>query len=296
VETLIKARVWNLVHGFANRIQVWDVTNEAVNHISWDEATHPSFRSRYHEASLWRGVEVSSAFKREIPIPEAADWVEKSFRWAYAANPQATLVVNDYNQECEPRVRQRFFDLIRELQRRDVPVSGIGLQMHPVNHWLWPHEIRHTLEQYAELDCPIHITELHQPAWDQAIEGGWHQGTWTLEAQAELIEQIYRQCYGHPSVVSINYWGLSDRNIWMPGAGLIDAEYRPKPAFEMLKNLIKGEWMTAPFMAQTDENGEIAFRGFYGQYEITQRPPGQKHSAQVFHLAEERENVWTVMR
>jgi endo-1,4-beta-xylanase len=293
VETLIKARVWNLVQGFADWIQIWDVTNEAVNHIGWDEATAPSFRSRYHDVSLWRGIEVSGAFKREIAIADAADWVEKSFRWAYAANPQATLIVNDYNQEYDPNVRQRFYDLIRELQRRGAPVSGMGLQMHPVNHWLWPHEIWDTLEMYADLGCPIHVTELHQPVWDQPIEGGWRTGMWTPEAQAEFIEQVYRLCFGHPSVVSINYWGLSDRSIWIPGAGLLDAEYRPKPAFNALKCLIRGEWMTAPFTARTDENGEIAFRGFYGQYEATQRRPGQKHPAWNFHLAERQENVWT---
>ncbi len=293
VETLIKARVWNLVKGFSPWIQVWDVTNEAVNHISWEEATDPSFRSKYHEVSMWRGIEVSGAFKREIPISAAADWVEKSFRWAYAANPRATLIVNDYNQEFDPNVRQRFFDLIRELQRRGAPVSGIGLQVHPVNYWLWPHEIWDTLEMYAELDCPIHITELHQPAWEQEIEGGWRTGTWTPECQAEFIEQIYRQCFGHPSVVSINYWGLSDRNIWIPGAGLIDAEYRPKPAFKTLKNLIKGEWITAPFTARTDEHGEINFRGFYGQYEATQPLPGRKHLTWKFHLSEKQQNAWT---
>jgi endo-1,4-beta-xylanase len=292
VEALIQARVLDLVKGFADRIQVWDVTNEAVNHISWDEATHPNFRSRYHEVSMWRGVEVSGAFKREIPIPQAADWVEKSLRWAYAANPQATLIVNDYNQEYELNVRQRFFDLILELQQRGAPVSGIGLQVHPVNHWLWPHEIWDTLEMYADLGCPIHITELHQPAWEREIEGGWRTGMWTPEAQAEFIEQMYRQFYGHPSVVSINYWGFSDRNIWMPGGGLIDAEYRPKPVFNLLKKLIKGEWMTAPFTARTDENGEISFRGFYGNYEVIERLPGKKNPTRNFHLAGKQENFW----
>ncbi len=293
VEPLVKARVWNLVKGFAPWIQVWDVTNEAVNHISWDEATRPGFRSRYHEVSMWRGIEVYGAFKREIPIPEAADWVEKSLRWAYAANPRATLIVNDYNQEFDPHVRQRFFDLVRELQRRGAPVSGIGLQVHPLNHWLWPHEVWDTLEMYAGLDCPIHITELHQPAWDQEIEGGWRTGKWTPDAQAEFIEQVYRQCYGHPAVVSINYWGLSDRKTWIPGGGLIDADYRPKPAFHTLKGLIKGEWMMTPFTARTDENGEITFRGFYGQYEATQLLPGQQHVTRNFHLSEKQENVWT---
>jgi len=290
VEPLIRARVTNLVRGFADAIRIWDVTNEGVNHISWEEATHPDFRERYHEMDLWRGIQVSGAFKREIPIAEAADWVGDSFRWAYAANPKATLIVNDYNQEYDPNVRQRFYDLVVELKNRDVPVSGLGLQVHPINHWLWPHEMWDTLEMYSELEIPIHITELHQPSWDQEIEGGFRDGTWSLETQAEFMEQMYRQCFGHPSVVSINYWGLSDRRIWIEGAGLIDEEYRPKPVFNILKKLIKGEWMTQPFTAQTDENGEIAFSGFYGNYELVLPQERQQHKVFEFHLAENKDN------
>lgn len=296
VEPLIKARVTSLVKGFERDIRIWDVTNEAVNHISWEEGTNPDFRQRYHEIDLWRGIEVSGAFKREIPIPEAANWVEDSFRWAYAANPRATLIVNDYNQEYDPHIRQRYYDLIVELKRRGAPVSGLGLQVHPLNHWLWPHEMWETLEMYRELDIPIHITELHQPSWEQEIEGGFKEGKWSLEAQADFMEQIYRQCFGHPSVVSINYWGLSDRGSWIKGGGLIDEEYHPKPVFERLRKLIKGEWMTQSFTARTDENGEIAFQGFFGSYEAVLPGSAQQHRSYEFHLAKDKVNMETFKR
>jgi endo-1,4-beta-xylanase len=289
-EALIKSRVLNIVKGFEKYIQVWDVTNEAVNHISWDEATSPGFQAKYHETSLWRGIPVAGGFKREIPIRKAADWVEKSFRWAYAANPRATLIVNDYNQEIDPNVRQRFFDLVLELQARGVPVSGLGLQVHPVDHWLSPHEIWDTLEMYAALNIPIHITELHQPSWKHEIEGGWRQGTWNEAVQAEYVEQLYRLFYGHPSVVSINYWGFSDRNIWIEGGGLIDKEYHPKPVFNTLKKLIKTEWMTPAIITHTNAEGKVSFRGFFGQYDIVVRQPGQKYITHSMHLSEHAEN------
>lgn len=282
VAPLAQARVTSLVQGFSRDIAIWDVTNEAVNHISWAEATHPGFRQRYHEVDMWRGIPVSSAFKREISITEAADWVDDSFRWAYAANPRATLIVNDYNQEFDPNTRQRFYDLVVELKRRGTPVSGLGLQVHPLNHWLWPGELWDTLEMYQALEIPIHITELHQPSWDQPVEGGFREGNWSPQAQADFMEQIYRLCFGHPAVVSINYWGLSDRGSWIEGGGLIDAEYRPKPVFERLKQLIKGEWMTQPFQACSDSNGEIVVEGFYGNYELALPANGRKQP--VFEL------------
>jgi len=91
-------------------------------------------------------------------------------------------------------------------------------------------------------------------------------------------------------VVSINYWGLSDRQIWIESAGLIDEEYQPKPVFETLKRLIKGEWMTQPFTAYTDENGRINFSGFFGKYEIVVPQKRQKYTSFEFHLAADRQN------
>jgi GH35 family endo-1,4-beta-xylanase len=294
VDALTQARVHNLVKGFADWIQVWDVTNEAVNHVSWPEATHPSFRARYHQVDTWRGIPVSGAFKREIPIQEAADWVEQSLRWAYAANPQATLIVNDYNQEIDPNVRQRFFELAEELLERGAPLSGLGLQVHPVNHWIWPQELWETFERYAPLGLPLHVTELHQPAWEQQIEGGWRQGMWNEEAQAEFVAQLYQLSFGHPSVVSINYWGLSDRNIWIQEAGLVDAEYRPKPVFQALKRLIKGEWLTQPMTLRTDAQGRVSWLGFYGAYEISLAAPGKKTQVEHIHLRKTTRPEWTI--
>jgi endo-1,4-beta-xylanase len=293
-EALIKARVLNIVKGFESHIQMWDVTNEGVNHVTMDEAMQPAFRAKYHDVSWWRGTEVASAFKREVPIQNAADWVEKSFRWAYAANPRATLILNDYNQEFELNVRQRFYELVRELQKRGVPVSGLGLQMHPLDYWLSPRELWETLDLYAGLEIPVHITELHQPTWDHEIDGSYRSGKWNETAQAEFMEQIYRLCFGHPAVASINYWGLSDRAIWIKGAGLVDEEYHPKPVFKMLKGLIKGEWMTPRLSLRTDENGSITWTGFYGEYDVVLQQPGVKALSRRLHLAERANNDWVV--
>jgi GH35 family endo-1,4-beta-xylanase len=293
VEPLIKARVIGTVRGFEDSIQIWDVTNEAVNHVSWREATDPAFKAKYHEISYWRElVRTAKNFKREIPIEEAADWVEHSLRWAYAGNPRATLIVNDYDQIAEKGIRQRYFALIEELQARGAPISGLGLQVHPIDLWLSPQEVWDTLEMYAGLGIPIHVTEIHQPCSERAIQGGWREGTWSEKAQTEYVAQLYRLFFGHPSVVSINYWGFSERTIWLKGGGLVDEEYRPKPVFDALKRLIKGEWTTPPISATTDAEGKVSFRGFHGTYRVSLKQPGKKHPAYRVHVARGEDNRW----
>ena len=81
--------------------------------FAWDEATRqasaPStMKHPYGGVPPWpRPSSVKSPSR-------SADWVERSLDWAYAANPRAALIVNDYNQEIDPNVRRRFFDLILE--------------------------------------------------------------------------------------------------------------------------------------------------------------------------------------
>jgi outer membrane receptor for ferrienterochelin and colicin len=92
-------------------------------------------------------------------------------------------------------------------------------------------------------------------------------------------------------VVSINWWGFSDRNIWQKGGGLITEEYEPKPVYNRLKKLIHEEWNTN-LSINTDKNGEIKFRGFYGKYDIILiTDDGKIHSFNI-HLNKDEENKW----
>ena len=147
---------------------------------------------------------------------------------------------------------------------------------------------------YKEFNLPIHITEFIPQSSGKDITG-WHTGKWTEEAQAECAEQFYTLAFGYPAVVSINWWGLSDRNIWLKGGGLLDSEYNPKPVYNTLFKLIKQEWMTKNLRIDTDKNGEANFRGFYGEYDIVIiKPDGSKQNLRK-HLQEKANNRWKVV-
>jgi GH35 family endo-1,4-beta-xylanase len=256
-EDLLKARIVNAVRGFKGQIDIWDVVNEPVHTKTWRQVMEKPFEMRY----------VST------PINDIADWVEKCYRWAHEANPEAELIINDYEVIVSTFIldtQQRFYDLAAELLKRETPLHGIGLQAHePALEWYLPHQFKKTLDFYAELGLPLHITEFIPQSSGEPING-WKEGKWTQDAQAEFAEQIYRLSFGHPSVKSINWWGLSDRYIWQERlqGGLIDEEYKPKAVYNVIKNLIKEEW-TTPKISQKIDNGSVKFRGFYGTYKIS---------------------------
>jgi GH35 family endo-1,4-beta-xylanase len=240
VDHLLAGRILTTTAGFAGEVSIWDVVNEAIHDVPFGTARNKPYT-----------------------LADAADSVAKALRWAYAGNPSATFLVNEFDVVSgqwvddvgPPRKtkstkthhpvdatspRATFLRLIQEVDRRDVPKYDIGLQTHePEFDWFRPQEFCGAIDAVAATGHRVHITELDIPSDGRAITGGWRTGIWTPEAQADYGEQMYRLAFGHPAVVSINYWGLSDRHIWRDEAGWLDRDYQPKPIYQRLKGLIK---------------------------------------------------------
>jgi endo-1,4-beta-xylanase len=275
-EELLKTRVINITAGFRDKIELFDVVNEPVNVKTWKHKMQ-----NFSDENDW-GVSDT--------ISLIADYVEQALRWAHQGNPKATLLINEYRTLADKEVRKRYDDLLSELKKRNAPLSGIGIQAHePRQEWFSPEEVWKTFDQYARFGYPINITEFHPQSSGVPITGGWRTGAWTPEAQTEFTEQFVKLCFGHPAVASINWWGFSDRNIWLPGGGLVDEEYNPKPVYVMLDKLINQTWKTNTSL-QTDKQGIISFRGFFGEYEITLNMPDGKIRIFTLHVSKNEEN------
>jgi hypothetical protein len=84
--------------------------------------------------------------------------------------------------------------------------------------------------------------------------------------QSDYIKDFYTLVFSHPSVTSLTFWNLTDRNAWRGHAGgLLDENLEPKKAYYTLKNLIKNKWHTS--VTKTIKLGEtLTFNGFYGDY------------------------------
>ncbi len=270
---LVLGRVTREVKRHAGRIDMWDVVNEPVNCRGWT-------RLGWQDYAEGGAASINS-------------YVEKALKTAHEANPTAYLMVNEYSLVSRKQVRERFYRFVSDLKRRGTPISGLGLQAHePREQWFPPKEVWATFERLAGLGYPLHVTEFIPQSSGKAIAGGWRGGRWTEKAQADFAEQFFRLSFGHPAVASINWWGLSDRRIWLQGGGLLTKEYEPKPVYRRLSKLIHEEWKTRT-EASTDAGGTARLRGFYGTYRVTVKVSGR---TRVFErsLRKGRENMWTI--
>lgn len=96
---------------------------------------------------------------------------------------------------------------------------------------------------------PVYITSLGAPSrnspdnsdrsggkLDPSKAGQW-RGPWTPELQATWFENVSRIALGKSFVESVTWTDLCDSNAVIPGGGLVDDLFKPKPAFETLRSL-----------------------------------------------------------
>lgn len=214
--SVLREHVSAVVTRYKGRVQVWDVVNEAFE----DDATR--------RQSVWQ----------RIIGPE---YIEYAFRWAHEIDPEAVLLYNDYNGEGLGKKSDAIYELLRDLKSREVPVHGVGLQMHiTVGKLPSSKELRANLRRLADLGLELHVTEadvrIPMPATAEA-----------LAEQVKNYHQLLRIALEFPQLRSWTIWGFSDRHSWEPrtfkgyGAALPwDENYEAKPARNALRNALHG--------------------------------------------------------
>ncbi|MBF4590033.1 endo-1,4-beta-xylanase [Curtobacterium sp. VKM Ac-1395] len=256
VEALQRARIRREVSEFAGVIDTWDAINEVVImpvFDNGDNAITPLARAR-----------------GRIPM------IRMAFEEARAANPHATLLLNDFD------LSSAYECLIEGVLEAGVQLDAIGLQTHMHQGYWGEDTMLAMVDRFARYGLPLHLTETslvsgdlmpahivdlndHQvPSWPSTPEG---------EArQADDVERHYRSLVAHPSVEAITYWGITDADAWLGAPiGLVRADGTPKPAYDALRRLVKEEWWLAPTTMRTDERGQVQVRGFRGEYRVDVR-------------------------
>ena len=246
------ARIHRDVSAFAGVIDIWDVINEVVIMPEFD---------RYDNA-------ITRVCKRYGRV----ELVREVFCAARAANPNALLLINDFN------LSDRYAALIRDCLDAGVPIGAIGLQTHQHQGYMGAAKLNEILKRFEGFGLPLHFTEntlvsghlmpghivdlndYQIPDWPTTPEG---------EArQAREWEQMLRILFEHPRVEAVTGWDFTD-GMWLGApSGFLTADNRIKPAYRVLDKLIHDEWHTACDV-HTDANGCAEVRGFKGRYALS---------------------------
>lgn len=243
-------RIRRNVSTYKGIIDTWDVVNEAVIMPIFD---------KYDNA-------VSRIARRFGTV----ELVLKCFAAARETNPDATLLINDFD------LSPSYARLIGELLNRGCPIDAIGLQTHMHEGYRGAEAVETYLNRFSGFGLPLHFTELtilsgqiapkvddlndlHIDPWPSTAEGE--------QRQLEETEEFYRQAYAHPLVESIVWWDMVDGNWLKAPAGLLRADLSPKPAYERIKKIVKSEWTFAEVEYAIGPGKRVCISAPEGTYE-----------------------------
>ncbi len=250
LDKLVK-RVEREVSEFKGVIDMWDVINEVVIMPIYD---------RYDNA-------VTRVCKRYGRLK----LVKEVFDAARSANPDATLLINDFN------LSESYEVLVDCCLSAGVPIDAIGIQSHQHQGYRGDEYFEAVIDRFSRFGLPLHFTEntlisgaLMPPEvvdlndfapeiWPSTPEGEERQ-------KAEMIHMA-RMLFDSPLVEALTNWSFTDDGWLNAPAGLVRLDLSKKPAFVALDELIHREWHTA-YETETDENGGFTLAGFKGTYTV----------------------------
>ena len=228
---ILENHIKTVVGHYRGKIFAWDVVNEA-----YDELHPGTLRS-----TIWRdqpGIGLAA---------NGASYIERCFRWAHEADPQALLFYNEADAEGVNPKSDAIYAMGRDFRQRGVPIDGVGLQMHIANLHADVASISANIQRFTALGVQVHITEMDVALPVDALGNPRPED---LQLQADIYRQIAGACLSHrlsySGCTAIQTWGFTDKYSWIgshskqtQGAALpFDRSYRAKPAYLALRNTL----------------------------------------------------------
>lgn len=215
MEKQIEGHVKTIAGRYKGRVYAWDVINEEFD-----------FDGNHQQSQLYKMLGDS--------------YIEKSFKWAHEADPEAKLFVNEFGIDEMNSRSDLTYKMIEELLAKKVPLHGIGFQMHRAlgtDEW-FPgipnmESVRKNFERFEKLGLEIHITEMDIP-----IQKGTGSYEERLIEQAKVYKEVLEVALSIKAFKALVVWGVSDASNWIDYISgekdsplLFDREYKKKPAY-----------------------------------------------------------------
>jgi endo-1,4-beta-xylanase len=199
---------------YAGKVQSWDVVNEAIDIPKGDipkGAVSDGLKGGFRD-SPWQKVLGGSG-----AVPE---YIEIAFKTARRVDPGALLVYNDYGIEGEDegsaRKRAAVMGLLREMQRKHIPVDALGVQSHlsaankdgsmPV----YGQGLMKMIGEVRKMGLKVLVTEMDVN--DRYLGAA-------IGPRDAAVAKVYGSYLGmvlaDPAVIAVLTWGITDKYTWL---------------------------------------------------------------------------------
>lgn len=218
----LKTYIQTYVGRYKGKVAAWDVVNEGL------ESAGGAYRK-----TIWYNV-------------LGEDYIAKAFTYAHEADPDAILFYNDFNIERDTLKLNAMLKMVKKLKANNVPISGIGFQMH-IRMDIPDTIIAQALEKAAATGLQIHLSEIdiifntHNDTRGGGIETYKTLTEDMKQAQAEKYKsliQMYKTIVPKAQQYGITFWDFTDRDTWIKGffnmkdwPTIFDDNLEPKPAY-----------------------------------------------------------------
>lgn len=233
MQSAINNHIDKVMGHYKGKIAMWDVVNEAFE-------DNGSYRNSFWYRTLGKS------------------FIENAFIRARAADPNAKLIYNDYNLEYTGPKSNAAYDMLKDLKSRNIPVDGIGFQMHlDIQYAIDYNDFAKNLQRFADLGLEIYITEM-----DVRVSSNTTSAE--LQTQASYYKNIIEKCIAQPAVKGIQVWGFTDKYSWVPqtfsgrdNALLFDKSYNPKPSYYAMQAALATAPTPSVIYGDLDGSGSV---------------------------------------
>jgi GH35 family endo-1,4-beta-xylanase len=257
-EELLRARIRREVRDFAGVIDTWDAINEVV--------IMPRFVNEPDG--------VRNAITRMAEEKGRVGMVDLAFSEARSGGTDPVLVLNDFDLGPE------YERLIEDVLAAGIRIDAIGLQSHMHKGFRGEEALTEICDRFARFGIPLHWTETTLLSGDlmpreyvdlnDYVVDDWPTTPEGEARQADEMVRHYETLVAHPAVESITYWGFGDTGAWLGApVGFVRRDGSPKPAYDALRSLVRGDWWLEPTVLRTDAQGRLEFSAFAGLFEVS---------------------------
>jgi endo-1,4-beta-xylanase len=148
-------------------------------------------------------------------------WIVNAFTWAREYCPNATLILNDYNNIEIANQNQHFIDIVKTIQAAGAPIDAVGAQAHGLSGGNSTRTMIPLLTKlHDDTGLPVYITEYDINQNDDATQRDRVQEQFTFFLDTEWIR-------------GVTVWGWIFGRTWVASSGLI-RDGAPRPAMVWL--------------------------------------------------------------